>query len=208
MAEQPPLTAQLQGWLARMHAGDASARDELFGHVCERLRRLTRKMLKGFPGVKRYAETDDVLQNSLLRLLRALEGVRPDSTRQFLNLAAVQIRRELIDLARHFYGPQGAGAHHASGAAVAAGSNSAAQPLEQGDATFDPTALAEWREFHEQIERLSDEQREAVNLLYYQGLPQADAAALLNVSVRTLQRRWQGAQLALHEALKGSLPGL
>jgi RNA polymerase sigma factor (sigma-70 family) len=206
MADQPPLTVQLQGWLARMQAGDASARDELLGHVCERLRRLTRKMLKGFPGVKRYAETDDVLQNALMRLLRALKDVQPASTRAFLNLAATQIRRELIDLARHFFGPQGSGAHHASDAGP--GESSAERPLERGDATLDPSALAEWREFHEQIERLPDDQREAVNLLFYQELPQADAAALLGVSVRTLQRRWQGALLTLHEALKGSLPGL
>src|SRR5438270_11169773 len=102
MADPPSLTAQLEGWLLRMRAGDASARGELLEHVCERLRRLTRKMLKGFPGVKRYAETDDVLQNSLLRLLRALDDVQPTSTREFLGLAATQIRRELLDLARHF----------------------------------------------------------------------------------------------------------
>jgi RNA polymerase sigma-70 factor (ECF subfamily) len=203
MTDTPSLTAQLDGWWQRMQAGDASARNELLEHVCDRLRRLTRKMLKGFPGVKRYAETDDVLQNVLLRLLRALEDVRPTSTREFLGLAAAQVRRELIDLARHFFGPQGAGAHQASSAG-----ESTARPPEPADATFDPSALAEWREFHEQVGRLPEDEREAVDLLYYQGLAQADAAALLNVSVRTLQRRWQGAQLKLHEALKGGLPGL
>ena len=204
MAEPPSLTAQLQGWLERMRAGDAAARDELLQHVCDRLRRLTRKMLKGFPGVKRFAETDDVLQNALLRLLRALQEVRPATTCEFLGLAAAQIRRELIDLARHFYGPQGAGAHHASQGADGPGD----RPHEQADGTFDPSALAEWREFHEQVGRLPDEERAAVDLLFYQGLPQADAAGLLNVSVRTLQRRWHNAQLKLHEALQGGLPGL
>jgi RNA polymerase sigma-70 factor (ECF subfamily) len=200
MADPPSLTAQLEGWLLRMRAGDAAARDELLEHVCERLRRLTRKMLRGFPGVKRYAETDDVLQNSLLRLLRALNDVQPASTREFLGLAATQVRRELLDLARHFYGPQGAGAHHAS--------DHGGRPHEQADGTHEPGALAEWREFHEQVGKLPAEEREAVDLLFYQGLPQAEAAALLDVSVRTLQRRWQGAQLKLHQALKGSLPGL
>jgi RNA polymerase sigma-70 factor (ECF subfamily) len=204
MADTSPSTARLEGWLQRMHAGDAAARDQLLEHVCDRLRRLTRKMLKGFPGVRRYAETDDVLQNALMRLLRALQEVRPASAREFLGLAAAQIRRELIDLARHFFGPQGAGAHHASQADESA----ADRPAEPGDVTFDPSALAEWREFHEQVGRLPDDEREAVDLLFYQGLPQADAAALLHVSVRTLQRRWQGAQLKLHEALKGGLPGL
>ncbi len=204
MADTSPSTAQLEGWLQRLHAGDAAARDRLIEHVCDRLRRLTRKMLKGFARVRRYAETDDVLQNALMRLLRALQEVRPASAREFLGLAAAQVRRELIDLARHFFGPQGAGAHHASRPGESAGDH----PDEPADATLDPGALAEWREFHEQVGRLPAEEREAVDLLFYQGLPQADAAALLNVSVRTLQRRWQGAQLKLHEALKGGLPGL
>src|SRR5438445_6691932 len=109
-----PPTVQLLGWLERMRAGDLTAREALFGHVCERLRRLTRKMLKGYPGVQRWAETDDVLQNALLRLLRALNEVQPSSAREFLGLAATQIRRELLDLARHFYGPHGTGANYAS----------------------------------------------------------------------------------------------
>src|SRR5213078_2084837 len=96
----PLTTRHMVRCLERMRGGDAKARDELLNHVCDRMRRLTRKMLRGFVNVKRYAETDDVLQNALLRLLRSL--------------ATVQIRRELIDLARHYYGPHGQGAHHAS----------------------------------------------------------------------------------------------
>ena len=44
----------------------------------------------------------------------ALNDVKPALLRDFYRLAAVQVRRELIDLARHYYGPQGHGAHHAS----------------------------------------------------------------------------------------------
>jgi len=71
-------------------------------------------MLRNYPGVGRWVEASDVLQGSLLRLLRALESVQPESTRAFFGLAAEQKRRELLDLARHFYGPQGLGANHAS----------------------------------------------------------------------------------------------
>ena len=49
-----------------------------------------------------------------MRLLRALRGVRPSSTRELLSLAAEQMHRELLDLARHYYGPLGEGANHAS----------------------------------------------------------------------------------------------
>jgi RNA polymerase sigma-70 factor (ECF subfamily) len=82
--------------------------------VCGRLERLARKMLRRFPGVHRWAETGDVLQNALLRLLRALQEVRPESVRGFFGLVAEQMRRELLDLARHFCGPQGLGARHDS----------------------------------------------------------------------------------------------
>jgi RNA polymerase sigma-70 factor (ECF subfamily) len=205
MADGPPETSEIQGYLQRLRAGDAAARDELLGRICDRLRRLARKMLKGFPGVKRYAETDDVLQNALLRLLRALQQVQPDSARELFGLAATQIRRELLDLAKHFYGPQGAGAHHASRPPAG---DSAPPAYEKADVTYEPSALAEWCELHEQVEKLPADEREAVDLLYYQGLSQAEAAALLNISVRTLQRRWQAAVLRLHEVLQGRMPGL
>ncbi len=40
--------------------------------ACERLTRLARKMLKDFGRVRRWEETDDVVQNALLRLYRTL----------------------------------------------------------------------------------------------------------------------------------------
>jgi RNA polymerase sigma-70 factor (ECF subfamily) len=183
-----------------MNAGDRQARDELFRHAASRLERLASKMLRGYPGVQRWCETGDVLQNALARLLRALEVVRPANLRDFFGLAAEQIRRELIDLARHYYGPQGAGAHHAS----KGGSDSLAPP----DQTHDPAVLAGWCEFHEQVRALPAEEREVIDLLFYQELPQAEAAALLGVAVRTVQRRWQAALLKLHDVLEGRLPGL
>src|SRR5262245_7811376 len=105
-------TGELQDWLTRLRAGDATARNELVGRTCSRLERLARKMLRGFPRVRRWADTNDVLQNALVRLLRSLETVRPESPREFFALAAQQIRRELLDLARHFFGPEGPGTHH------------------------------------------------------------------------------------------------
>jgi len=50
---------------------------------------------------------------------------------------------------------------------------------------------------------LPEEEREIVSLLYYQGLSQAEAAAILGVSVRTVQRYWQSALLKLHDLLSG-----
>jgi RNA polymerase sigma-70 factor (ECF subfamily) len=208
MANASNQTVQVQGWLDRLQAGDESARKELLNCACERLTRLTRKMLKGYPRLKRWEQTDDVLQNAAVRLYRALGQVRPASAADFFRLAALNIRRELLDLAKHYYGPQGQGAKHASVARAQgdeSGTPAAYEPPAPGGG---PDRLAAWTEFHAQIDRLPDEERETFDLLWYQGLSQAEAAALLNVSERTIKRRWQSARLKLHEALHGELPEL
>jgi RNA polymerase sigma-70 factor (ECF subfamily) len=198
-------TAQIQGWIDRLKAGDESARKELLNCACDRLTRLTRKMLRSYPRVKRWEETDDVFQNATLRLYRALAEVRPAGVVEFFRLAALNIRRELLDLAKHYYGPRGAGAHHAS---MGGGSDSDTAPTgpEQADTRDDPARLAAWTEFHTQVNALPDEEREVFDLLWYQELTQAEAAALLGVSERTVKRRWQSARLKLFQALGGALP--
>jgi len=57
------------------------------------------------------------------------------------------------------------------------------------------------------VEALPDDEKEVFDLLWYQELTQAEAAALLNVSERTIKRRWASARLRLHEILGGELPG-
>ena len=201
-------TTRLQRCLERLRAGDEGARQELLSGACERLRRLTGSMLRDYRRLKRWEQTDDVLQGALLRLYRALGPVTPQTPREFFRLAALQIRRELIDLARHHYGPQGRGAHHASNSPAADASTASSAPYEAAGVSHEPGRLAAWSEFHEQVELLPEEEREVFDLLFYQGLSQAEAAALLGVTDRTIKRRWQGARLKLHAALGGALPGI
>lgn len=194
-------TVLVQGFLNRLNAGDDSAREDLLNCVTERLRRLARKMLRGFPKVRRWEETDDVFVNAMMRLTRAVQSVQPESARHFFRLAAVQIRRELLDLSRHYYGPLGAGAHHAS--ATPDGSANLS-PVENAAAeSFDPLQPGGWEEFHRQVGELPDDEREVFELLWYHELTQADAAKLLDVSRRTIIRRWQSACLRLHDAMQG-----
>jgi RNA polymerase sigma-70 factor (ECF subfamily) len=205
MAARASQTAQIQGWIERLKAGDESARKELLACACARLERLTRKMLRSYPRVRRWEQTDDVFQNASLRLYRALAEVRPAGVVEFFRLAALNIRRELLDLAKHYYGPRGAGAHHAS---LAGGEESGEGPAacERADTQDDPARLAAWTEFHTQVDALPAEEREVFDLLWYQELTQAEAANLLGVSERTVKRRWQSARLQLFRALGGALP--
>jgi RNA polymerase sigma-70 factor (ECF subfamily) len=195
----------IEGWIQRLRSGDEEARKELLNCACERLTGLTRKLLKSFGRVKRWEQTDDVVQNALLRLYRSLADVQPESAVEFYRLAALNIRRELLDLAKHYYGPRGLGANHASVAQKP--DQSQAEPAyEQAAPTDDPSALEPWAAFHEQVERLPAEEKEVFDLIWYQELSQAEVARLLNVSERTIKRRWASARLMLHEALKGRLP--
>jgi RNA polymerase sigma factor (sigma-70 family) len=195
MPEDSEQSALLQHWIERLGAGDAQARDELIRHACGRLRRLTRKMLRDFPTLRRWQDSDDVFQNAVLRLCRALQEVTPVDRRAFFSLAAVQIRRELIDLARHYYGPEGAGANHASqadGIAI----------VDKADLTHEPGRLASLTELHERVDALPADERAVFDLLWYQDVPQAAAAAILGISVPTLKRRWLAARRSLHKLLR------
>ncbi|CAN5350173.1 hypothetical protein BH10PLA2_BH10PLA2_34610 [soil metagenome] len=205
MSEPSSPTVFIQACLDRLARGDDAARDELLECACGRLRNLARKMLRNYPGVHRWEETDDVLQNAVLRLHRTMQSVQLKTTRDFFAVAALNIRRELLDLARHYYGPQGHGARHLS---QAGNSNSANPVLENAreGLSMEPGRLAAWTEFHAQVELLPPEEKEVFDLLWYQELSQAEAAALLDVSERTIKRRWQTARLQLHDALKGQIP--
>jgi RNA polymerase sigma factor (sigma-70 family) len=200
MIDDSRQTVRLQGWLERLQSGDEAALDELLRHAGDRLEKLTRQMLRAHPAVRRWAETGDVLQGALMRLVRALRQVHPASLRDFFALATQQVRRELIDLARRFYGPHGVGANHASTAGETRGP-------EPADLSNEGSALAEWTELHRHIDDLPEEEREVVGLVFYQGLLQEEAAELLGVSVRTVQRRWHAALVRLYEFWKGEWPG-
>jgi len=199
-------TTKIQKWIVLLQAGDASARDELLNCACDRLRRLTHKMLKSYPRLGRWEQTDDVFQNATMRLCRALNKSAPKSARHFFKLAALQIRRELIDLGRHHFGPEGDGAHHDTDGRPDESQNSAREFPATPQTTSDPRKLAQWTEFHEQAGALPAEEREVFDLLWYQGLSQADAMHVLGITKRTLQRRWLSARSKLFDALKGALP--
>jgi len=206
MLEVSGQTAHLQQLVDRLQRGDVAARQELLTSAGDGLLRLTRRMFREEHRLKRWEQTEDVLQNASLRLYLALAEIKPPSVRDFYRLAALHIRRELIDLARHYYGPQGLGTRQTT-QRQGEGHTRSPPAYEQADTTDEPSRLATWCEFHEQVARLPEEERELFDLLWYQGLAQSEAAVLVGISERSLQRRWQTARLHLHRALHGVPPG-
>ena len=192
-------TTQLQNLLDLAAEGNDAAYDEVVNLAAERLQRLTGKMLRTYPHLRRWEDTSDVFQTAAMRLHRSLSEVKPDSVPRFFGLAATQIRRTLIDLARHHFGPQGQAAKHQTDAGVNHGGGIVEnQPAK----TERPETLASWAELHEAVEGLPEPQKEVFELAWYGGMSQQDIASLLGISVPTVKRRLRAARLALHQSFQ------
>ncbi len=192
MSDSAPSLQVLLDQLQAGGAGAREARNELIGHSQERFRLLVRRMLRGFPALHRLENTSDVLQDVLVRIDSLLQSIDVTTPRDFLRLAAVQIRRVLIDLTRHHFGPEGEATHQ-----IPPGQNGQGVMPDPADKSEDPYQLARWSELHEYIAGREEGERELFELIYYQGLNQAEASAMLDLPVRTLQRSWQRARMDL-----------
>ncbi len=196
-------TWQMHGMLDRIRAGDPEALNELCLRVMKRMEHLARVSTRKFPRIRGLADSNDVLQNALLRLLRSLQAIRPENTRQFFQLAAMQVRRELIDLARR----------------VAARPDLTALPITTEDSQqtglidppaphTDPDDLESWCRFHQAVETLPTAEREVISLVVYHGWTQQRIAELMQVDERTVRRRRDRAIERLCQHLGGKLPDL
>ena len=167
----------------------------------ERLLALSRTLKRGFAGVGRWEQTEDVCQLASMKIYKALQTTQLNDARHYFRLAAKKIRETLIDLARHYQGPQGMGANHLTQPPAPAGTQAHGAPLnyDPGDMTRNPGQLAQWQDLHAKIEALSEESREMFDLLWYNELPQEQVAELVGVSVRQVKRRWRNAKLELIE---------
>lgn len=166
--------------------------DDLIALTYQRLERLARRMLRGFPVLVGDHSTHTVLHEGLLRFPGALRACEPVSEEEFLGLAALQMRRVLVDLVRaarrrqRLIAPRGA-----DGAA-----------FDPGCETHDPARLACWGEFHRLAGALPEPQRAVFNLCFYHGLTQEAAGARLGISQKTVSDRWRAALRTLKKVIE------
>jgi RNA polymerase sigma-70 factor (ECF subfamily) len=208
MQEEPLPTglttaSRLEILLERVRRREPGALNELLKYTEGRLRALTHRMLRSYPEVRRRDETGDVLQGALHRLVRALESVQPNNLEHFLRLAALNIRRELLTLARKCrLRPK----EMPIGGDRPEGSDDGWHPVP--DPASEPDELASWTEFHEQADALDEPERAVFDLLFYHELTQGEAADVLGVSEKTVQKRWASARRMIVEKTGGRLPDL
>ena len=203
MSDQSAMTMRVERLLAQLREGRLEARGELLESACNRLLAITRKMKRSFPEVAKWEQTQDVLESATDRLSAAMAKVEIKDALHFFRLAAVEIRRELLDLAKQYQGtadPPTKVSNDDTRPIVAAAKR---RPPAGAEETYDPRMATQWAEFHEAIEKLPDPEREVTELIWYNCLSHRDAAELLHVDEPTIRRRWRTARLALHKVLQG-----
>jgi RNA polymerase sigma-70 factor (ECF subfamily) len=170
---------------------------DLLDRAVGRLRMLCATILhKSYPRLMRppvNLETDELLDGVVAGLLTALRKTRPPSVRQFFALATQHMRWQLNDLARRLDERPAAAA--LPDAAVAAPPISTAAGL-----TLDG------RRMLAAIDGLPDDEREVFDLVGFQGLTHTEAAGVVGVSEKTVQRRLNRARLLLAERLADLRP--
>ncbi len=206
MDRDDTISPALAECLDRLASGDLAARDRIIELCSGRLRILAQRMLAGFPNVRRWDDTDDVFQNAAMRLHHALGQMRLDSPRSIMALAATQLHRELIDLARRHAGPASYAANHGTNVATSDACDSGLGRAYVDRAAAPDESLDRWASFHEAIENLSPERREMFHLVWYLGAEQKTIARLLGCSERTVKNRWREARDAVKATLDGRSP--
>lgn len=206
MGQTNSFDARLNHCLRQLAAGEAGAREELLAVASERIRTMAHRMLRRFPGVRRWDDTDDVVQNASLRLYRAMGEIVPTDSRGLLGLAALQIRRELLDLARKHASPNSYAANHDSNAIGGGGDTRRMIVDGAADERLDAEALDRWTRFHEAVATLPEAEREVFGLVWYMGLEQQEIGTLVGCSIRTVKRRWDKGKSLVIAALGGAHP--
>jgi RNA polymerase sigma-70 factor (ECF subfamily) len=191
-------TAVVQRYLDEL-AGDSPAEPivrEMLDRAVRRLHLLCATLLhRSYPRLTRpplNMETDELLGAVAERLLKALREARPRTVRQLFALANQHIRWELNDLARRL-DDQPAAAELREG-------------LVPSPVSSRSGLTPEGCRMLQAIGDLPEDEREAFDLVRIQGMGQAEAAEVLGVSTKTVQRRLNRALLILTEELDDLRP--
>jgi RNA polymerase sigma factor (sigma-70 family) len=194
--EHPHTTLAIQGYLDELAGlrGDTPVEPvvrALLSRSVGRLELLCGNLLfRSYPRLARAPlnlQTEEMLGAVVERLLKAMREVRPGNVRQFFAIANQHMRWELNDLARRLDEHPPAGQIPEGHAAAPESSGSPIGPVA--------------RRLFQAIDDLPDEEREAFSLIRIQGITRGEAAEILDVSVKTVQRRVNRALLLLSQTV-------
>jgi RNA polymerase sigma-70 factor (ECF subfamily) len=191
-------TAIVQRYLDAL-AGDTPAEPIIRGLLDQAVRRLqmlcTHLLHRSYPRLTRpplNLQCDELLDAVVERLLKALREARPATVKQFFALASQHMRWELNDMARRF---------DEQPANVELREEVMPAPASSGSGLSQDA-----RRMLAAIEGLPEDEREVFDLIRVQGTTMVEAAQVLNVSTRTIQRRLNRGLVLLAERLSDLRP--
>lgn len=193
-------TKMLEVWLAELHKGNPTARQEILHHSQERLKHMVRLQFRLQPDLRRLEETDDILQKALIRLNKAMESVPPVSPQEYFGLASQQIRWVLLDLGKEM------GDLRKNDSIEFRMFSDKFLFKKSKDPSASPESLLEWEHFHKTIQSLPNLERSLFDLLFYQGLTMDEASGILGIPIRSMKRHWRNAKIMLYGRLEGEMP--
>jgi len=139
-------------------------------------------------------QPEEMLDAVVERLLKAMRSVRPQTVRQFFALVNQHMRWELNDVARRL---------DEQPAAVELHEDMVPGPPASSDSLLTPDGCR----ILKAIDDLPEDEREVFGLVHVQGLMQGEAAEVLGVSIRTVQRRLNRSLVLLAKQLDDLRPG-
>jgi RNA polymerase sigma factor (TIGR02999 family) len=181
-------THDITGLLDRWRLGDAQAANQLMELVYGDLHRIAAREMRRERG-EHTLQTTAVLHEAYLRIFRS-EPVECKDRAHFYAVAAQQLRRVLLDHARRAHREKrGGGIVKLS-----------LWESDVGALGLDERLLA-LDEALARLENLDPRAAKVVELRFFGGLTEADAAEVLDISVATLKRDWDFAKTWLASQL-------
>jgi RNA polymerase sigma factor (TIGR02999 family) len=177
--------------LQKIEEGDPTAADELLPLIYDELRALAaQRMRHERPG--QTLDATALVHDAYLRLVDVEQAQHWNSSGHFFAAAAEAMRRLLIERARRKKRIRHGG-----------GRQRVDLDAQLSVSDSDDDRLIE---INEALDRLKDEDPEAANVVklrYFAGLTIKEAAAAMNISVRTANRHWTYARAWLYQQLGG-----
>ncbi len=175
---------EITNLLRRIESGDAGAHDELARIVRASLKRIAANRLRRERPGHLY-QTSDLVQEAYLRLFRA-NDIHWEGRAHFFKVAALQMRRILVEYARHEYRDQPI--------------KVSLQDIPGLTLNADPSLLTVDEIMHD-LARIDPRRAEIAELKYFGGFGLAEIAAITGVSLSTVKRDWATARAFIKHQL-------
>jgi RNA polymerase sigma factor (TIGR02999 family) len=188
---QPP-QADLTLWLEQARAGDGAAAERVFRRLYPELLRIAGARLRG-PSPPTLLDTEALVHECYLRFVSAAPAAPLQGRKHFFSLASKIMRHIVVDFVRSAQAQRRGGDwQRQTWDTALLGLLPDSAPLQQ---------LSELDEALHALETLDPALAELVELRFYGGYTEPEAAQALGLSERTLRRQWAKARAFLLDRL-------